>query len=78
MPVYTGKQLPPAGTWTWKEGEDPNDPDSRKRPPGHFPGLEPTKPQPGANIKMETEAEPKDPFTSDKKASVYNHRRLVK
>ncbi len=79
MPVYTGKQIP-EGTWTWKEGEDPNDPNSRKRAPGHFPGLEPTKPQPGSNIKMETEQpdDIKDPFTSDKKASVYNHRRLVK
>jgi len=78
MPVYTGKQLPEK-TWTWAEGEDPNDPNSRKRPSGHYPGLEPTKPQPSANIKMETEKEEEiiDPFVSDKKASVYNFRKSI-
>ena len=69
IPSYTGKVLPD-DTWTWKK--DPNDPNERKRPPGNFPGLEPTKPQPQSNITVTTE-DPQDPF---KQASVYNHRRL--
>jgi hypothetical protein len=77
MPVHIGRQVP-TDRWTWKAGENPNDPNEVKKPTGHFPGIEPTVQQPGAKIKIEKEEENKDPFTSDKKASVYNFRKSIK
>ena len=76
FPVFTGKELP-KDTWTFEKGTDPNPAESRKRPKGYFPGLEPLKPEPQSNITLESEEEENtDPFTPEKKAKVFNQRRL--
>jgi len=79
FPVYTGKELP-QGTWTFPQGQDPNPAESRTRPKGYFPGLEPTKPEPQSKIVIDTidddEEENTDPFAPSKTAKVYNFRRL--
>jgi len=77
--VYTGKELP-QGTWTFPQGQDPNPAESRTRPKGYFPGLEPTKPEPQSKIVIDTidddEEDNTDPFAPSKTAKVYNFRRL--
>ena len=58
---------------------EPNDPNAVSKPMGNFPGIEPesTEPQKGSKIKIEKTDENKDPFTTDKKASVYNFRKSI-
>ena len=79
FPVFTGKELP-QGTWTFPKGQDPNPTESRQRPKGHFPGLEPTKPQPQSKISIESKEDDEDdivdPFAPNKTANVFNFRRL--
>lgn len=79
FPVYTGKDLP-QGSWTFPQGQDPNPAESRTRPKGYFPGLEPTKPEPQSKINIETkeddEDEITDPFAPSKTAKVFNNTRL--
>jgi hypothetical protein len=78
MPVYIGREVP-TDSWTWKKDENPNDPNEVSKPMGNFPGPEPkpNEPQKGAKIKIEKTEENKDPFTADKKASVYNFRKSI-
>jgi hypothetical protein len=79
FPVYTGKELP-QGSWTFPQGQDPNPAESRTRPKGFFPGLEPTKPEPQSKINIETkeddEDEITDPFVDSKTPKVFNFRNL--
>jgi hypothetical protein len=79
FPVYTGKELP-QGSWTFPQGQDPNPSESRTRPKGFFPGLEPTKPEPQSKINIETkeddEDEITDPFVDSKTPKVFNFRNL--
>ena len=77
MPVYIGRDVP-QDSWTWKQGENPNDPNKTTRPKGNYPGIEPTKSSPGANISFEKDKDNTDPFVGNKKASGYNFRRLIK
>jgi len=78
MPVHIGREVP-TDSWTWKKDENPNDPNAVSKPMGNFPGIEPesTEPQKGSKIKIEKTDENKDPFTTDKKASVYNFRKSI-
>ena len=79
FPVYTGKELP-QDSWTFQKGQDPNPSDSRSRPKGYFPGLEPTKPEPQSKIKVETkeddEDEIVDPFVDSKAPKTFNLRKI--
>lgn len=78
MPVHIGRQVP-TDSWTWKKDENPNDPNAVSKPRGNFPGLENnTETQEGSKIKIEKKEENTDPFTSDKKASVYNFKKSIK
>jgi len=78
MPVHIGREVP-TDSWTWKKDENPNDPNEVSKPMGNFPGPEPkpNEPQKGSKIKIEKTEENKDPFTADKKASVYNFRKSI-
>jgi hypothetical protein len=78
MPVHIGREVP-TDSWTWKKDENPNDPNEVSKPMGNFPGieLESNEPQKGSKIKIEKTEENKDPFTTDKKASVYNFRKSI-